>query len=114
MNKRRVRFKTGPGRQNRGTVYQCWSHRLWFYGAHHSNAYSQVCKFFPHTIHPRLKVVCGRNPAKVKAFAQNWGWEETETDWHRLIERFDIDLIDICSPNDTHPEIALAAAKAAR
>jgi predicted dehydrogenase len=50
----------------------------------------------------------------VKAFAQNWGWEETETDWHRLIERFDIDLIDICSPNDTHPEIALAAAKAAR
>ena len=85
-----------------------------FMGRTHSNAYAQVCKFFPHTLRPRLKVVCGRNPEKVKAFAHNWGWEETETDWRRLITRPDIDLIDICSPNDTHREIALAAAKAGK
>ncbi len=83
-------------------------------GRAHSNAYSQVCKFFPHTIRPVLKAACGRDAAELGPFAENWGWEGVETDWRRLIERSDIDLIDICSPNDTHLDIALAAAKAGK
>ncbi|MCE5256903.1 MAG: Gfo/Idh/MocA family oxidoreductase [Spirochaetaceae bacterium] len=85
-----------------------------FMGRTHSNAYAQACKFFPHTIHPVLKAVCGRDPVKLQTFADNWGWESTETDWRKLIERSDIELIDICSPNDTHMDIVLAAAKAGK
>jgi len=85
-----------------------------FMGRAHSNAYLQACKFFPHTIEPRLRVVCGRDQKKLDDFAENWGWEETENDWHRVIERPDIDIIDICVPNDMHKEIAVAAAEAGK
>src|SRR5205085_1530561 len=47
-------------------------------------------------------------------FASNWGWESTETDWRRLIERDDIDAVDICSPNNTHRDMTLAAAQAGK
>src|SRR5262249_59882196 len=57
-----------------------------------------------------LKAVCARDAAKTKAFADQWGYESTETDWRKLVERKDIDAIDICTPNNTHAEIALAAA----
>jgi predicted dehydrogenase len=81
-----------------------------FMGRAHSNAYRQVNKFFDRGIQPVLKAACARDEAKAKAFADNWGWESVETDWRRLVERPDIDAIDICSPNNTHHEIALAAA----
>ena len=61
-----------------------------------------------------LKAVCARNAERVKAFAENWGYQSVETDWRELVERKDIDLIDIASPNDTHAEIAIAAAKAGK
>ena len=52
---------------------------------------------------PVLKAVCARDAKeRVEAFAANWGYESTETDWRKLVERKDIDLIDIASPNDTH------------
>ena len=51
---------------------------------------------------------------RVKGFAENWGYESIETDWRKLVERNDIDLIDIASPNNTHAEIAIAAAKAGK
>ena len=51
---------------------------------------------------------------KHRSSPDNWGWESVETDWKKLIERDDIDLIDIASPNDTHAEIAIAAAKAGK
>jgi predicted dehydrogenase len=85
-----------------------------FMGRTHSNAYSQVCKFFPHKLRPVLKAVCGRDQTKVKAFAENWGWQETESEWQRLVNREDIDLIDICTPNNTHKDIAFAAAKSGK
>lgn len=85
-----------------------------FMGRTHSNAYRQVSKFFDVEHEPVLKAVCARNEEKVKDFAANWGWESYETDWKKLIERDDIDLIDIGSPNNTHYEIALAAAKAGK
>jgi predicted dehydrogenase len=85
-----------------------------FMGRTHSNAFLQAGRFFDLPYQPVLKAVCARNPERLTAFAQNWGYESCETDWHRLIERKDIDLIDIASPNDTHAEIAVAAAKAGK
>lgn len=85
-----------------------------FMGRTHSNAFAQVNKFFPHEIRPVLKVVCGRNPEKTAAFAAQWGWEESTTDWRALVSRPDVDVIDICTPNDSHCEIALAAAAAGK
>ncbi|HEX4796355.1 MAG TPA: Gfo/Idh/MocA family oxidoreductase [Humisphaera sp.] len=85
-----------------------------FMGRAHSNAYRRVPNFFDLQYTPVLKAACGRNAEAVKAFAGKWGYESTETDWRKLIERKDIDAIDICTPNNTHKEIALAAAKAGK
>jgi len=82
-----------------------------FMGRTHSNAYNRISNFFPELAYtPVLKAVCSRNPEKVKAFAEQWGYESTETDWKKLIARDDIDAVDICTPNDSHAEIAIAAA----
>src|SRR5713101_3131720 len=85
-----------------------------FMGRAHSNAYCQVYHFFDLKHRPVLKAVCARGAHKAKAFADYWGYESTETDWRRLVERKDIDVIDICTPNNTHAEIAIAAAKAGK
>lgn len=85
-----------------------------FMGRAHSNAFRKVGNFFDLKHQPVLKAVCARDPGKAAAFASNWGYESVETDWRRLIERDDIDLIDIASPNNTHAEIAIAAAKAGK
>jgi predicted dehydrogenase len=85
-----------------------------FMGRAHSNAYSQVNHFFDLKYRPVLKAACARSADKVKPFADKWGYESVETDWRRLLDRKDIDLIDICTPNNTHAEIALAAAAAGK
>jgi predicted dehydrogenase len=86
-----------------------------FMGRAHSNAYHKVNHFFPELKHrPVLKAACARSADKAKAFAEQWGYESVETDWKKLVERKDIDVIDICTPNNTHAEIALAAAKAGK
>ena len=85
-----------------------------FMGRTHSNAFLQAGRFFDLPYKPVLKAVCARNPERVQSFANNWGYESVETEWRKLIERDDIDLIDIASPNDTHAEIAIAAAKAGK
>jgi predicted dehydrogenase len=85
-----------------------------FMGRTHSNAYRQVNQFFDVDFRPVLKAVCTRNLDGAKTFAQKWGYENVETDWRKLIERSDVDLIDIASPNDTHAEIAIAAARAGK
>jgi predicted dehydrogenase len=85
-----------------------------FMGRAHSNAYANVSHFFDLAYRPVLKAACARDAAKVKAFADQWGYESVETDWRKLIERKDIDVIDICTPNNTHAEIATAAAKAGK
>jgi len=85
-----------------------------FMGRAHSNAYRKVNNFFDVEYQPVLKAACARNREKLQEFAERWGWETIETDWRRLIERKDIDLIDIGSPNDTHCEIAIAAAQAGK
>ena len=85
-----------------------------FMGKAHSNAYRQVAHFFSPRLTPRMKVICGRTPAKVKAAARELGWEEAATDWREVVDRDDIDLIDIATPGDSHAEIAIAAARAGK
>lgn len=85
-----------------------------FMGRAHSNGYSQVSHFFDLEYKPVLKAVCARDKAKAEAFAKQWGYESVETDWRKLIERKDIDAVDICTPNNLHKEIAIAAAKAGK
>jgi predicted dehydrogenase len=85
-----------------------------FMGRAHSNGYRKVNNFFDLQYRPVLKAACARDAAKVKAFADTWGYESTETDWRKLVARKDIDCIDICTPNNTHSEIALAAAAAGK
>ena len=85
-----------------------------FMGKAHSNAYRQVGPFFKPRLTPRMKVLCGRTPAKVRAAAREYGWEETSTDWEEVVNRKDIDLVDISTPGDSHAEIAIAAARAGK
>ena len=85
-----------------------------FMGRAHSNAYRKVGNFFDLAYQPVLKAACARDRDKVQAFAGKWGYESIETDWRKMIERKDIDAIDICTPNSTHKEIALAAANAGK
>ena len=85
-----------------------------FMGRTHANAFRKVVNFFDLPVTPVLKAACGRDEAKLKDYCDRWGWETAETDWRKLIERSDIDLIDICTPNDSHAEIAIAAARAGK
>jgi predicted dehydrogenase len=85
-----------------------------FMGRTHSNAFLQAPRYFDLPYHPVLKAVAARNKDRVQAFANNWGYESVETDWRALVDRKDIDLVDIASPNDTHAEIAIAAARAGK
>jgi predicted dehydrogenase len=85
-----------------------------FMGRAHSNAFRKVSNFFDLEYEPVLKAVCARDLTKVKAFAGKWGFESSEADWRKLVNRDDIDLVDIACPNDMHKEIAIAAAKAGK
>ena len=85
-----------------------------FMGKAHSNAFAQVNRFFETPYRVRLSVLCGRNGEALARAAQDWGWEQTATDWHEVVERQDIDLVDIALPNHLHPEVAQAAAKAGK
>jgi len=85
-----------------------------FMGKAHSNAYRQVNHFFDRKYRPVLKACCARGRDLLDPFAEHWGFESTETDWRKLVDRDDIDLVDICVPNDMHHEIALAAAGAGK
>jgi predicted dehydrogenase len=85
-----------------------------FMGRTHSNAFNQAPRFFELPCKPVLKAVAARNEERVKKFAENWGYESYVTDWRDLVARTDIDVIDIAAPNDTHHDIAIAAAKAGK
>lgn len=86
-----------------------------FMGRAHTNGYKRVADFFPDIPYkPVLKAACARDAEKIKAFADQWGYESIETDWRKLLERKDIDAVDICVPNNLHKEIAIAAAKAGK
>src|SRR5438034_1336846 len=85
-----------------------------FMGKTHSHAFLQAPRFFEVPYQPVLKAVVARNADRVRKFADTWGYQSAETDWRAMVDRKDIDLIDIASPNDTHAEIAVAAARAGK
>src|SRR6185503_114745 len=85
-----------------------------FMGRAHSNAYRKVNHFFDLEYQPVLKAVCARDAEKAKVFADKWGYESIESDWRKLLARKDIDAVDICTPNNLHKEIAIAAAEAGK
>ena len=85
-----------------------------FMGAAHSLAWRTVNHAFDLPLSARMSVVCGRSTDAVAAAAAKLGWEGHTTDWRSLIESDEIDLIDICTPGDTHAEIALAALAAGK
>ncbi|NOU93860.1 gfo/Idh/MocA family oxidoreductase [Paenibacillus sp. LMG 31456] len=85
-----------------------------FMGKAHSHAYRDLHMFFPKSVRPVMKLICGRDEAGVAQAAEQFGWEGYVTDWRELLKRDDIDLIDINAPSDAHKEIALAAAKAGK
>lgn len=80
-----------------------------FMGRAHSNAYRQVSHFFDVDPKPVMKAICGRNEEAVKAAAEELGWQGYETDYHRLVERDDIGLIDVSTPGYTHHDVVIAA-----
>ena len=85
-----------------------------FMGRAHSNAYLSVNQFFDLPYRPVLDTVVGRNEEKVSQFAHKWGYRKFETDWRKVIDNPEIDLVDIVTPNDSHAEIAMAAAGAGK
>src|SRR5688500_7154563 len=85
-----------------------------FMGAAHSQAWRTAPHFFDLPRYPRLTVLAGRDAARVSDAAERLGWAATETDWRRVIERDDVDLVDVCTPGDTHAEIAIAALEAGK
>ena len=80
----------------------------------HSNAFHQVGHFFDVPYSLNLKVICGRDQTKLESFARQWGWAETASDWREVVQRKDIEVVDIAVPNSLHGPITLAAAKAGK
>ncbi|WP_031027325.1 Gfo/Idh/MocA family protein [Streptomyces sp. NRRL WC-3725] len=85
-----------------------------FMGAAHSQGWRTVGHVFDLPRRPVLAVLCGRDGAAARAAAERHGWAAVETDWRALIARDDIDLVDICTPGDSHAEIAVAALAAGK
>jgi predicted dehydrogenase len=84
-------------------------------GRIHTNGYKRLSDFFPeYEYNPVLQACCSRREDKAQAFADQWGFKSVETDWRELLKRDDIDAVDICTPNDMHAEIAIAAAAAGK
>jgi len=85
-----------------------------FMGKAHSNAWRQAAHFFDLPCQPVLQVACGRDAAAVQAFADRWGWKHVETDWRAVVDREDVDVVDISLPQHLHHDVAVAAARAGK
>ncbi|HET6705393.1 Gfo/Idh/MocA family oxidoreductase [Amycolatopsis sp.] len=85
-----------------------------FMGAVHSHAWRSVHRFFDPPLVPRLAVLGGRDETRAKAAAEKFGWADVETDWRKLVARDDVGLVDVCTPGDSHAEIAIAALAAGK
>jgi len=86
-----------------------------FMGKAHSNAWRQVRHFFPGALVPRMKVLCGKACSEeLDATAAQFGWDESNCEWHEVIERKDIQVVDIATPGNLHAPMAIAAAQAGK
>src|ERR671921_620168 len=85
-----------------------------FMGATHSQGWHSAPRFFALPVTPELAVLCGRTADAAEAAAQKLGWVEAATDWREVVTRDDIDVVDVCTPGDSHRDIALAALAAGK
>ncbi len=85
-----------------------------FMGAAHSQAWRTAPHVFDLPLRPAMAALCGRDATAVRAAADRLGWAATQTDWRTLIERDDVDLVDVCTPGDSHAEVAIAALAAGK
>lgn len=85
-----------------------------FMGKAHSQAWRNAPRFYDLPLQPELTALCGRSQDAVTHAAETYGFAGWETDWERLIARDDIDVVDICTPGDTHAELAIAALNAGK
>jgi predicted dehydrogenase len=85
-----------------------------FMGKAHSNAWLKAPLFFAMDVKPVLKVACGRNQESLRAFAERWGWQETEADWKKMVRRDDVDIVDVSAPQYLHYDIAMEAVRAGK
>ena len=85
-----------------------------FMGSAHSQAWRVAPHFFDLPLRPMMNVLCGRDVHRAEAAAARLGWASVESDWKAVLERDDVDLVDICTPGDTHAEIAIAALAAGK
>ena len=85
-----------------------------FMGRAHSHAWRNVSAFFDLPVRPRLAAIAGRSKERTEAAAASLGWAAVETDWRDLIHRDDVQIVDICTPGDSHAEIAIAALQAGK
>jgi predicted dehydrogenase len=85
-----------------------------FMGAAHSNAWATAPRAFDLPLVPDMAVLVGRDRAAASAAAERLGWREVETDWRAVLDRSDVDVVDICTPGDSHMEIAIAALAAGK
>ncbi|MCS7314635.1 MAG: Gfo/Idh/MocA family oxidoreductase, partial [Bryobacterales bacterium] len=85
-----------------------------FMGRAHSNAFAQVKHFFDVPFDLEMRLLCGRDRERLRSMAAAWGWRETSTDWRAVVERPDVDLVDVALPNALHAEAAIAAARAGK
>ncbi|MEU0846151.1 Gfo/Idh/MocA family oxidoreductase [Streptomyces sp. NPDC005962] len=85
-----------------------------FMGAAHSQGWRTAGRVFDLPLRPAMAAICGRDPDAVRAAADKHGWAAAETDWRDLIARDDVQLVDVCTPGDSHAEIAIAALEAGK
>jgi predicted dehydrogenase len=85
-----------------------------FMGAAHSQAWRTAGRFFELPLQPRMTALCGRSEDQLRSAASQLGWASVETDWKTLVRRDDIALVDVCTPGDSHAEIAIAALEAGK
>src|SRR6059036_3456227 len=85
-----------------------------FMGKAHSNAWRQVPHFFPLKAGVEMHTICGRDASAVEAARVQFGWQNAVIDWRELVASPEIDIVDINSPNDSHAEMAIAAARAGK
>ncbi|MGI5499733.1 Gfo/Idh/MocA family protein [Lentzea sp. CA-135723] len=85
-----------------------------FMGAAHSQAWRVAPRFFDLPVRPVMSVLVGRDADRARAAADRLGWAEAATDWKSVLQRDDVHVVDICTPGDTHAEIAIAALDAGK
>ena len=85
-----------------------------FMGAAHSQAWRTVNRVYDLPARARMAMICGRDSSKVADAAGRLGWEGYTTDWRDVVNSDEIDVVDVCTPGDSHAEITIAALAAGK